>query len=419
MRQTLAEKILSRASGAPARPGQFIEAAPDWTFLIDTSVRVILGHLAKIGLDKLPYPERVAVFYDHYAPADNVANATDHRNGRDFARHQGITRFYDVGTGISHQVVAEKGLVQPGQLAFNTDSHTTTLGGLSCFGTGLGAAEMAYVWATGRIWLRVPQTIRVVLKGQLRPLVDCKDVMLTLLGKLSSRAAIYRAVEFHGDAIQHLPMASRLTLCNMTTEMGAKVAFVPFDNVTQEHYRNLGIDVDGSLGQPDDGATYEKTVELDLGEVVPSVACPHTVDNVRPAQDVKAVPIHQAFLGTCTNGRLEDLRAAAKVMKGRTVAAGVRMIVTPASRDVFNAAMKEGIIADLSDSGCVITTPGCGACCGVHMGLLGDSEVCISSGSRNFLGRMGNPTSSVYVASPATVAASAVVGHVIDPRMLV
>jgi homoaconitate hydratase family protein len=315
-------------------------------------------------------------------------------------------------------VAVERGIVRPGQLAFNADSHTTTLGAVGSFGTGLGAAEMAYVWATGRIWLRVPQTIAIDLSGALAPMVDAKDAILTLLGRLGARAATYKAIEYRGEGVATLSMAGRMTLCNMAVEMGAKAGLVPVDDVTMAHYEKLGMAIDADAGRPDAGATYENTIGLDLGEVRPMVACPHTVDNVRPADDIEGVAIQQAFLGSCTNGRLEDLRAAAHILKGRQIAPGVRMIVTPASRLVYGAALKEGIIETLTDAGCSVTTPGCGACAGLHMGVLGDSEVCISSSSRNFLGRMGNRDSAVYLGSPATVAASAVRGKISDPRSL-
>lgn len=414
--QTLSEKILSRGAGRAVRAGQFIEVEPDWAFMVDDTVGLILTYLADAGVTRVRYPERIALFYDHFAPADNAANATDQRRGREFAAQSGIARLFDVGSGISHQIVVERGLVRPGQIAVNADSHTTTLGAVGCFGTGLGAAEMAYVWATGRIWLRVPATVRVRLIGALASGVDAKDVMLALLGQLSARVATYQAIEFHGEGVARLSMASRLTLCNMGVELGAKAALVPVDAVTVSHFARLGIDINPDAGRPDADAAYEKTVTLDLGTVGPMVACPHTVDNVQPIRDLGPVPIHQAFLGTCTNGRLEDLRAAAVVLRGKRVAGGVRMIVTPASREVYKSALQEGVLQVLTDAGCVVTTPGCGACAGLHMGVLGDGETCISSSSRNFLGRMGNRNAAVYLGSPATVAASALRGCISDPR---
>jgi len=416
--QTLSEKILGRAAGRPVRAGQFVEVEPDWAYMVDDTISLILHYLAEAGVERVRYPERIALFYDHFAPADNASNASDQRRGREFAASAGIAHFFDVGSGISHQIAVERGIARPGQVAFNADSHTTTLGAVGCFGTGLGGAEMAYVWATGRIWLRVPPTIRIVLSGALAPRVDAKDVILTLLGSIGARAATYRAIEYHGDGVGNLPMSSRMTLCNMGVEMGAKVALVPVDDTTIAHYAALGIPIDPDSGRPDAGAVYERTETLDLSSVRPMVACPHTVDNVRPADAMVDVPIHQAFLGSCTNGRLEDLEVAATILKGRKVCRGVRMIVTPASSEVYRAALKSGVLEVLTDAGCAVTTPGCGPCAGLHMGVLGDGETCLSSASRNFLGRMGNRNASVYIGSPATVAASAVRGRICDPRDL-
>ena len=415
---TLAEKILSRAAGEPVSAGQYVEVSPDWCFTVDDTIGLIMKYHQEVGLTRLVAPEHLGIFYDHFAPADNQEHASDHSAGRAYARQHGITHFYDVGQGISHQVCVERGLVKPGQLVFNSDSHTTTLGAAACFGTGLGAAETAYVWATGRIWLRVPTTIRVVLIGTLRPGVDAKDACLALLQAHGSRVATYRAIEFHGEGAASLNMASRLTLCNMGVEMGAKAALFPADSVTAAHFARLGIPIEMEAGRPESDAVYEREITLDLGDIEPMAARPHAVDNIGSVQDLEGTVIHQAFLGSCTNGRLEDLRAAAAILTGRHVASGVRMIVTPASSQVLAAALREGIIEILIAAGAVVTTPGCGACAGLHLGVLGDGEVCIASSSRNFRGRMGNPNAAVYLASPATVAASAVAGRITNPRSL-
>ena len=415
---TLAEKILGRASGGSVSAGQYVEVTPDWCFTVDDTIGLIMKYHHEAGIERLAAPERVGIFYDHYAPADSREHASDHSAGRAYARRHGIAHFFDVGQGISHQVCVERGLITPGQLVFNSDSHTTTLGATACFGTGLGAAETAYVWATGRIWLRVPATIRILLTGALRPGVDAKDVCLALLRAHGARVATYRAIEFHGEGAASLGMASRLTLCNMGVELGAKAAMFPADAVTAEHFSRLGIPIDMEAGRPDADAAYERDIALDLSDVEPLAAYPHAVDDVGSVRDVAGIAINQAFLGSCTNGRLEDLRAAAAVLKGRHVAPGVRMIVTPASSQVFAAALREGIIDIMTTAGAIVTTPGCGACAGLHLGVLGDGEVCISSSSRNFRGRMGSPNAAIYLASPATVAASAVVGRITDPRSL-
>jgi 3-isopropylmalate dehydratase large subunit len=413
---TLAEKILSRAAGKPVTAGQYVEVSPDWCFTVDDTIGLIIKYHREVGVQRLAAPQRIGMFFDHFAPADSREHASDQSAGRAYAREHGITHCFEVGQGISHQVCVERGLVRPGQLVFNSDSHTTTLGAVSCFGTGLGAAETAYVWAAGRIWLRVPPTIRVTLTGRLQPRVAAKDACLALLRAHGSRVATYRAIEFHGEAAAALDMASRLTLCNMGVEMGAKAAMFPTDAVTAAHFADLNISIDPEVGRPGPGAVYERELTLDLSTVEPLAARPHTVDNVGELLELQGVAINQAFLGSCTNGRLEDLRAAADILRGRHVAPGVRLIVTPASAQVLSVALREGIIEVLTAAGATVTTPGCGACAGLHSGVLGDGEVCISSSSRNFRGRMGNPNAFVYLASPATVAASAVVGRIVDPR---
>ena len=418
MRLTLAEKAFSRAAGTTVKPGQLIEISPDWAFTIDDTIGLILSYLNEKGIKRPVAPKRIALFYDHYAPANTASHAGEQALGRVFAREAGIAALHDVGTGISHQVAVEKGVVRPGQIALNTDSHTMTLGGVGCLGIGVGAAEMAFLWATGRLWFRVPETIKVILDGQLPWAVDAKDVMLYLAGRLGSLGASYCAMEYHGAAIATLPIASRMTLCNMGAELGAKCAMVPADERTRCHYEALGIQIEEEAGRPDEGAAYLGEVTVQLDQLTPMVAIPHRVDQVRPVEAVKDVHIDQAFLGTCTNGRLEDLRNAAAILRGHKVAEGVRMIVTPASREVYLAALSEGLIDVFMASGCVVTTAGCGPCAGLHMGLLGQGEVCVASSSRNFRGRMGSGLADVYLGSPATVAASAVTGKLTDPREL-
>ncbi|MSO94150.1 MAG: 3-isopropylmalate dehydratase large subunit [Rhodospirillales bacterium] len=416
MPQTLAEKIMSRHFGQPVRAGQFVEVAPDWAFSIDDGVQLVIGYLRQAGLDSIRYPERTALFYDHFAPADSAITASNQRMGRDFAKKAGIPHVFDVGMGIAHQVAVETGLVRPGQIAINNDSHTPTLGAVACFGTGMGSLEIAYVWATGKTWFQVPPTLRIDLEGKLPEWSTAKDLILTLIGKLGPRAATYKVIEYHGSAVPGLSMSQRMTLCNMGVELGAKTALMPVDAVTEAHYRALGIEIDSAAGQPEAGAEYESRESIRLDGIVPMVACPHVVHNVKPARAVERTVVHQAFLGTCTNGRLEDFEEAARVLKGRKVAAGVRMVVTPASKAVYMQALKSGAIETLMEAGCTVTTPGCGACNGLHQGALGDGEVCIASSSRNFLGRMANRKSLVYLGSAATVAASALAGYIADPR---
>jgi homoaconitate hydratase family protein len=413
---TMAEKILGHAAGHLVMAGQFVQVRPDRCFTVDDTIGMIIKYHAELGIEHLANPDRLAIFCDHYAPADSREHASDHAEGRAYARRHGIGQFFEVGQGISHQVTIDRGLARPGELVFNSDSHTTTIGAAGCFGTGLGAAETAYVWATGHIWLKVPPTIRIDLTGSLAPGVDAKDACLALLAEHGARLATYRAIEFHGPAVAGLDLASRMTLCNMGVELGAKAAMFPADEITAAHFASLDIPVDLAAGRPDPDAVYERSVTLDLSRLEPLAARPHTVDNVAPVRSVGRIRIDQAFLGSCTNGRIEDFRAAASILAGHRVAPGVRMIVTPASAQVFDMALEEGLIQVMTRAGCVITTPGCGACAGLHLGVLGDGEVCISSSSRNFQGRMGNPNASIYLASPATVAASAVAGWIVDPR---
>lgn len=415
---TLAETILSRAAGHAVKAGDLVEVTADRCFVPDDTIALLMHHLKRAGITRLAAPERCAIFYDHFAPAETVASAGAHAAGRRFAAEYGVGRLFEVGDGISHQLAVEQALVRPGELAFNADSHTTTLGAAGCFGTGLGAAETAYVWATGRIWLRVPATIRIVLRGRLQPGVEAKDVCLALLERLGTRGTAYRAVEFHGDGIAALGMAARMTLCNMAMELGAKAAMVPPDAVTAAFYATRGITRDETWPAIDPAARYERTLEVDLPALVPMVAGPHAPDRVAAVAELDVPRVDQAFLGTCTNGRIEDLRAAAEILRGRRLAPRLRMIVTPASRAVQIAALEEGLLRIFVEAGCAVTVPGCGACAGLHQGVLGDGEICISSGSRNALGRMGSSEAAIYLASPATVAASAVTGRLTDPRTL-
>ena len=414
--QTLVEKIMSRSVGRAVQCGEFVNLTPDWTFALDDGIGGSIAHLQEHGVERIHNSSRVALFFDHYAPANSDHHATLQHIGRDFAARHGIHALYDVGEGISHQVAVENGLATPGQVAVSMDSHNMTLGAIGCMGIGVGNSEIAYIWATGSIWFQVPATVKVELTGHLSAPVSAKDVMLALLRERGARWASYKAIEFHGDALVHLTVSERMTLCNMGTELGAKTAIVPPDGVTKAHFRALGVEADTDPWAADPNAAYEQTCTIDLASLTPMVACPHTVDNVRPIDEVASVKIDQAFLGTCTNGRFEDLAVAALILKNRRIASGVRMIVTPASRAVMLRAVKEGIIETLIEAGCTLTTPGCGACVGIHQGVLGNGDVCIASSSRNSLGRMGNQSTAVYLGSPATVAASALAGRLCDPR---
>lgn len=415
MNQTLAEKVMSRLAGRPLRAGAFVELQPDWTFSLDDGIGLLERQFREHGITSLAAPERIAVFYDHYAPADTPLHAHIQRMGREMVKRFGISRLFEVGEGISHQIAVESCLVRPGQMVVNTDSHTCTVGAVGALGCGIGASEMAFLWAYGKLWFRVPDSIRVELVGRRSPYVTAKDVALALLAKLSSRGAVYSSIEYQGDGLAGLSIAERMTLCNMAAEMGAKFASVEFDDVTAGHYRNAGIDI-GDVSRADQGASYSKNIKVDMARIEPMISTPGKVDNVVPISMMEGERIDQAFLGTCSNGRYEDLEEAAVILRGKTLAPGVRMIVSPASRDVLQKALRSGVAADLVAAGCTMTTPGCGSCAGIHQGVLAEDEVCISTGPRNFVGRMGHKDARIYLASPATVAASALTGRITDPR---
>jgi len=364
----------------------------------------------ELGVAHVPYPERCAVFVDHVAPASNVASAEGQIKARSFAREQGIAAFYESGCGVCHQLMVQEHLVEPGMVAIGSDSHSTTYGAIAAFGTGMGSTDVALAFATGRTWLRVPETVRVDLVGRLRERVDAKDVALHLLGRIKADGFTYRAVEFHNA--EQFSLASRMTLSSMTTEMGAKAGIVAPDEVTRAY-----APMPDWLDAPDSAAaTYDSRIAVDLDKVEPLVARPPRVDDVVPARMLGDVHVDQVFLGTCTNGRLQDLRAVADILRGRRIAETVRMVVVPASRRVLQDALADGTLAILLNAGATIGPPGCGPCIGRHMGVLGAGEVCLSTSNRNFAGRMGSPKARIYLGSPCTAAATALRGAITDPR---
>ncbi len=415
MPQTLAEKIMSRVAGRPVVAGECVELSPDWTFSIDDGIGLVDRYFRLNGVTRVAAPDKIAVFYDHFAPADTPLHAEVQSLGRALCERFGIRRLHEVGQGISHQVAIESGIVRPGQMVTNTDSHTITLGAVGAVGCGIGVSEMAYLWAYGALWFRVPASRKIKLKGRLPFATTAKDLALTIVKTLTARGAIYQSIEYSGNGAMGLTIPERMTVCNLGAEVGAKFSVFPTDDVTRRHYTNQGIDI-GDVPLPDPDASYVAESEIDLSQIEPMVAVPPQVDTVVPVRELPSVKINQAFLGTCTNGRFEDLAAAAEILKGRRLAAGVRMIVTPASKAVLQRALAEGLVEIFTEAGCVVTTPGCGACAGIHQGVLGPGETCISSSSRNFVGRMGHATANIYLGSPATVAASAVAGVVTDAR---
>lgn len=390
---TVAEEILSRASGEEARAGSIVNADVDYAMSHDNAALVI-KKFREIGKERVWDNEKIVIILDHRTPANTIKTAEGHRSIREFVKEQGINNFYDINRGICHQVMIEEGFASPGKLIVGTDSHTTSYGAVGAFSTGIGATEMAAVWATGKIWLRVPESYKIVIEGELPEMVFSKDVILSVIRHLRSDGANYKACEFYGT-VEKMSPSSKIVISNMSMEMGAKAAVFP----SREY----------------DGP-YEKEFEFDISNLSPQVACPHTVDNVKDIEEVQGKKINQAVLGSCTNGRLEDLRIAASILEGRKVADGVRMLVFPASINIYKDALKEGLLETFIEAGALVLNPGCGPCLGAHEGILAAGEVAIASTNRNFRGRMGSRDSEVYLASPATVAASALKGEITDPR---
>ncbi|HHC08616.1 MAG TPA: 3-isopropylmalate dehydratase large subunit [Actinobacteria bacterium] len=416
MSMTVAEKILARASGRDAvRAGEFVVADIDLAMIHDIFAVRVFETLLELGIEKLFDPAKVVVVVDHFVPAPTAAIADLHHRIREYVERFGVGTFYDAGEGISHQLLPERGHIRPGMLVIGTDSHTTTYGALGAAAAGVGTSDMVFALATGRLWFRVPETIRYELVGELGPWVAWKDVILAIAGEIGTDGAQYRALEFGGPGAATAPVSGRLTLANMAVELGAKFGIFPADETTWAY---LGAPP-GEAPVPDADATYTAVHHLDLGTLGPQVALPHDVDRVVPAAGAGDLPIDQAFLGSCTNGRLDDLEAAAAVLRGRHVAPGVRFLVAPASRKVMEEALASGVLATLVEAGATVLPPGCGPCFGGHGGLLGPGERGISASNRNFPGRMGSTEAEIVLASPATVAASAVAGRVVDPREVV
>ncbi|MEM2272656.1 MAG: homoaconitase large subunit [Candidatus Bathyarchaeia archaeon] len=414
---TISEKILAHAAGLDhVKPGDIVDAKVDMAMANDITGPLAIKMFKRIGLKKVWDNKRIVLVLDHQVPADSAKSAELHKIMREFAREQGIELLYDVGDGgVCHQVMIEGGHVKPGDLIIGADSHTCTYGALGAFATGVGSTDMAAVFATGKLWLRVPQTIKINVTGGFQELVGPKDLILHIIGKIGADGAIYKAIEFTGPTIRGMSISGRLTLCNMVVETGAKNGIIEPDEKAIEYVRNRA-DKPFKIFKSDEDADYERTINFNVDSLEPMVACPHSVDNVKPVKDVEGVEIDQAFLGSCTNGRLEDLEAAARILRGKRIKRGVRMIVTPASTQVYLEALKRGLIEIFIRAGACVSNPTCGACFGGHMGLLAPGEVCISSSNRNFVGRMGSPEAMIYLASPATVAASAVEGKITDPR---
>jgi len=415
----LVEKILAKASGKKElTPGEIIDATIDHAMIHDLTGPLAIYVFKRIGVAKVWDPEKIVMILDHQVPADTVKSAELHVTMRTFAKEQGIHNFYEIGKGgICHQIMPEKGYALPGEVIVGADSHTCTYGALGAFATGIGSTEMAAVFATGKLWFKVPQTLNFVAEGMLKQPTSAKDLILNIIRKVGVDGATYKAAQFSGPAVRKISIDGRLTMCNMAVEMGAKTGIVEPDAKTIQYVsartKNKIIPLKSDLD-----AEYEKTIELDVDNLEPQVACPPTVDNVKPVSEVEGLEINQAFIGSCTNGRLEDLRVASRILKKRKVHPNVRLIVIPASQAIYQEALREGIIETLAKAGAYISNASCGPCLGGHLGVLAPFETCISTSNRNFIGRMGSSEASVYLASPATVAVSAIAGKITDPRTI-
>ncbi len=439
-RCTFAQKALARAAGLErAEIGQVVDVRPDVVLSHDNTA-AIADIFRLTGRERVVDPDRLVIVLDHAVPAPTPQHARNHARARAFAADQGVRHFYDVGRGVCHQVIAEEALVLPGQVILGADSHTTHHGWMGAFGAGVGRSEVAALWATGQLWLRVPESVRIVVEGRLPPDVTTKDLCLRIIGDLGADGGLYASVEFEGSALARLSPAERMVIPNMMAEFGAKNAYTPPDDTVigwlaerrSRRSQREGPTVSGSTGltarwaariaeaalYPDTGATYAAEYGYDASTLEPMVACPHTVDRAVPLSEVAGTRVDQAFIGTCSNGRLEDLAAAADVLHGKQVAANTRLLVVPASSEVLAEALRLGYIQTFVEAGAVVGPPGCGPCMGNHLGVLAPGEVCVSTANRNFRGRMGTPDSEIYLANPSVAAAAAVSGRIVHPEAI-
>ena len=418
MGYTVSEKILARASGQEeVRAGEIVKAWVDVAMMPDLTTILAVNAMKAMGVERVWDNEKVVIILDHVAPASTPLAAEIHRDIRKFAKEQDLKYLYDVDSGVCHQVLPEKGHVKPGKLVIGADSHTCTHGAFGAFATGVGSTDMGAIMATGKTWLRVPETIKVNVEGKLTDYVAPKDVILYTAGQIRADGATYNALEFAGTTISDMSVSGRMTLCNMAIEMGGKTGIVEPDEKTLS-FLNGRTDGKFDLVHADEDAKYKSVLHVDVDRLEPQIACPHKVDNVKPISEIAEIKVNQAFVGSCTNGRLEDLQIAASILKGRRVHKDVRLLVVPASKEVYLEALDAGIIRDLIEAGATFSNPSCGACFGGHIGLLAPGEVGITSSNRNFKGRQGSPEALVYLASPAVTAASAVTGKITDPRDL-
>lgn len=410
--KTAVEKIFEKKSGEDAYAGNFVEAEVDYVMVNDITGPPAIDAFSQLGVE--PKKEKIVLIPDHFVPSKDIASATQSKKMRDFAWKYNMPNYFEVGRGgVCHQVMMEKGFASPGLLIAGADSHTCTYGALGAVSVGIGSTEAGVIFGTGRMWFRVPQTMRFDIQGSVDPSVEGKDVILSIISRIGLEGGRYRCLEFRGSGIESMQVSDRMTMANMSSEAGAKCSFIPPDEKTAEYLKGRARNEWASLDSDPD-AVYEKVYHIDAEELEPVVSMPGSPANVKPVTEVDS-EIDQAYIGSCTNGRIEDIRRAAQILKGRKVNPRTRLIVVPSSQDVFNAAVSEGLVQIISEAGGYVSGPTCGACLGGYMGVLGPGEKCISSTNRNFLGRMGDRDSSVYLANPSVVAASAVMGRIVSP----
>ncbi len=414
MGQTIAEKIISAHVGKDVKAGELVIAKVDVAAVQDGTGPLTVQEFKKLGKEKLANPERTILFIDHAAPSPRKELSNSHMVLRDFSRDYGAV-LSDVGEGVCHQRLIETH-VNPGEILVGADSHTCTSGALGAFSTGMGSTDIAVAMALGKTWLKVPSTFKVEVEGEFPKGVCAKDLILHLIGTIGADGATYRALEFSGSTIENMSMADRFTIANMAVEAGAKAGLFITDEKTKAYLKERGREDKFVKIEPDADAQYERVIKINASELKPTVSCPHTVDNTKTVDELSDVKVNQVFIGTCTNGRIEDLRVAAEILKGQKVAKGTRLLISPASKDVLSMALDEGLIKIFVDAGAALVTSGCGPCVGVHGGILGDGEVCLATQNRNFQGRMGNTKGFIYLASPAVAAYSAIKGYIADPR---
>lgn len=410
--KTLAQKIISAHAGKDVEAGELVIARVDVTAVQDGTGPLTIREFKKLGKEKLANPSRTILFIDHAAPSPRKELSDSHILMREFAKEYGAV-LSDIGEGVCHQRLVES-FVNPNEILVGADSHTCTSGALGAFATGMGSTDIAVAFALGKTWLKVPSSYKITVSGKFKENVTSKDLMLYLIGLVGADGATYKALEFTGDTIENMEMNERFTLANMAVEAGAKCGLFETDEKTRAYLKERGREDKFSELKIDPDALYEKIIEIKAEDIVPLVSCPHTVDNVKPASELNNVKVNQVFIGTCTNGRIEDLRIAAKVLKGRTKAKDVRLIIVPASPDIYKQAVKEGLLEIFIDAGASFLPSGCGPCVGVHGGILGGGEVCVSTQNRNFQGRMGNTKGFIYLASPYVAAVTAVNGYISD-----